>query len=112
MLLYPDQMDGEPVVLSLVEVVDVRPDAGRFTVRTGKQEIPVLGAVQGFDVGDEIYVGGTFRWREGPEVRADWTERAPDRGNKKLFGILGLLATAALLPFTLTWRGDGWGLRG
>ncbi len=112
MLLYPEQMDGESVVLSLVTVTEARPEEGRFTVRTGKQHIPVEGPVEGFAVGDEIYVGGTFRWDAGPSVIAEWTERAPERGNKKLLGILGLLATAAILPFTLGWRRDGVVLRG
>ncbi|MCB9675376.1 MAG: hypothetical protein H6737_09685 [Alphaproteobacteria bacterium] len=109
LLLYPDRMEGQPLVLSLVRVESVAED--RYVVRSGKQHLEVLGDPTGLRRGDEIYVGGVFH-ADGPRVEERWRELAPERGNKKLLGVLGLLAAAAVLPFALRVRADGLVLHG
>ncbi|MEZ4320170.1 MAG: hypothetical protein R3F61_22010 [Myxococcota bacterium] len=109
LLLHPEQMDGQDIVLSLVKVVEVGDD--RYAVRSGKQQFEVLGTPDGLDPGVELYVGGRFQ-SDGLRVVEEWRELAPQRSSKKALGILGLLATGLVLPFTVGFRREGAVLRG
>jgi len=109
LLLHPEQMDGESLVLSLVDVVELRDHS--YVVKSGKQRFEVVGPTAGLQLRDEVYIGGRFEASEG-RVHEEWRELAPARGNKKLLGVVGLLAAALLLPFVLGAERGGLVLRG
>jgi len=106
----PQTLDGQDVVLSLVEVTAVQ-GADRYEVEKGTLHLTVLGPTEALTVGEEVSVGGQFsagpmeveeRWRVGGELRP-W---------KRRLGVLGLLLTGGLLGVGIGREGREWRVRG
>lgn len=116
--LYPERLDGAEIVLTLVDVLELRPDA--YVVKDGRWIYTVQGDPTGLAPGDEIYVGGRFHCdpcdaREGAEGRGlveSWREPAPDRFAKKVLGFLGMGLMALGAPLWFRVRRDGVALHG
>lgn len=107
--LYPEQLDGRDLVLTLVAVAEI--GEGRYTVRDSRYAYVVHGDPDGLRVGDELYVAGRFR-AEGREITERWRERAPDRFAKKVLGFAGIALTALTLPLWVRVGRGGLALRG
>ena len=61
-------------------------------------------------VGDELYVRGRFT--EPGTMRETWRELAPQRGNKKLLGLIAMALTGALMLLGTRLTRDGLVRRG
>lgn len=107
--ISPLRVDGQEVLLSLVDVLAVG-DAS-YTVRDGKKRFEVLGSPHGLSIGDEVYLRGIYR--HGPQqIEENWREAAPDRKGKWVLGLLGLALTLVGAPIAFGLRRDGVVLRG
>jgi hypothetical protein len=102
-LLDPVAWDGRPVVLSLFEVTEVRPDG--FVAGKGALRLVVLGPSDGLTVGAEVDVGGTWSADAGAVV-LEWHELAEGRAGKRRLGVLGVLIVCLILPLGIG-RGRG-----
>jgi len=104
----PAMADDTRVVLSLLRVDAVHGD-DRYTLASGATLIDVVGPTMGLSVGDDVTIGGTV---VGGHVVEQWREPAPDRGQKRLLGVAGLVAIAVLLPLGIRRDQAGLALRG
>lgn len=105
---FPETMQGRTVTLSLLKVREVREDG--YTVRQGRFDYDVVGSPGDLQVGEEVYVRGTFSGTN--TVEEGWHERAPARGGKKLLGFIGLAVAAGVTLAGTRWTTDGLVLRG
>lgn len=109
MLERPDDYDEEPVVLSLVTVLEV--EEARYRVTEGTLAFDVTGPTAGRTVGEEITVIG--RWDAHERlVIAEEVHPAPGRTGKKVLGVIGLAALGLLLPLWFVPVRGGLAVRG
>jgi len=106
----PGSLDGQEVVLSLVEVIALHaPD--RYEVEKGSLHLSVSGPTAGLSVGEEIYVGGVFSAERG-EVAEQWRAHGTLRPWKRRLGLLGLVVAGALGWVGIGREGWMWRVRG
>lgn len=103
-----DRPEGEPVVLSLLSVLEVQ-DAGHYVVGNSSLEVPVAGSSLGLSPGLEVTVGGVVR--DG-YVEEDWHEIATGRSGKKRLGFVGLGLAALIAAGTVRPTRHGLVIRG
>lgn len=108
LLLYPERAVGRELMLSLVDVKQVEDD--RYLVGEGTLRVVVIGEPTGLRVGDELYVRGRFT--EPGVMHETWRELAPQRGNKKLLGLIALALTGVVLLLGTRLTRNGLVLRG
>ncbi|MCA9493717.1 MAG: hypothetical protein KC621_27480 [Myxococcales bacterium] len=103
-----DRPEGEPVVLSLLTVLEVA-DAEHYVVGNSSLAVPVAGSSAGLSPGLEVTVGGTVR--EG-YVEEGWHEIATGRAGKKRLGFVGLALVGLIVAGTVRGTRQGLAIRG
>ena len=96
----PETLDGQQIVLSLVEVIAVH-GSDHYEVEKGTTQLDITGATAGLEIGEEGSIGGVFHASE-MRLDEDWRVRAMLRPWKRGLGILGLLLCGVLM-----WVGIG-----
>ena len=95
MMKRPGSVDGQQVVLSLVEVTAITA-TDRFEVERGSAHFEVKGPTTGLVVGEEVSVGGVFH-ANGSQVDQAWLVHATMRPWKRRLGYAGLVVLAGML---------------
>jgi len=103
----PLSMDGQQVVLSLVEVIAIN-GADLYEVEQGSAHFEVRGPTAGLVLGEEVSVGGLFH-ASGARVDEAWRTHGTLRPWKRRFGYMGLVVIAGLIGVSI--RREGWELK-
>jgi hypothetical protein len=97
----PAAYDGQRLVMSLFDVVDVENDG--YVISSGGLDVAVEGDAAGLVVGDTVSIGGTFRASDNALIE-EWRQGHPRRRMKKLLSVFAIALLLALCPVWFTVR--------